>query len=67
MPDSFNYVDGTWHSIVDRTWRSIPTDHLVFILFHFLLTRGPDSLVKFYNYILQTIKGDNGADSMLVA
>ena len=25
------YVDRTWHSIADRTWRSIPTDHLCFI------------------------------------
>ena len=63
MPDSFNYVDRTRRSIADRTWRSIPTDHLDLILFHLLLKRGPDSLMEFYNYILQTIKADNDADS----
>ena len=37
MPDSFNYVDRTWHSIADRTWRSIPTDHLGLFYFIFCL------------------------------
>ena len=69
MLDSFDYVDRTWHSILDRTWhsildrtwRSFPTDHLGSILL-LLLKRGPDSQVKYYNYILQTTKGDNAAD-----
>ena len=52
MPDSFNYVGRAWHSFADRTWRSIPTDHLCFVLFHLLLKRGPDSQVEFCNYIL---------------
>ena len=52
--DSFDYADRTWHSILDRTWRSIPTDHLGSNL--------PDLQVKYYNYILQTTKGDNAAD-----
>ena len=37
MQDSFNYVYRTQHPIADRSWRSIPTDHLGFILFHLLL------------------------------
>ena len=35
MLDSFDYVDRTWHSIVDRPWNSIPTDHLHSISFFY--------------------------------
>ena len=45
MLDSFDYVDTTWYSILDRTWRPIPTDHLGSILLP-LFDRGPDSQVK---------------------
>ena len=33
MLDSFDYVDRTWHSILDRPRHSIPTDHLHSIYF----------------------------------
>ena len=62
MLDSFDYVDRTWDSILDRTWHSIQTDHLGSILLHILFKRGPDSQVKYYNYILHINKGDNAAD-----
>ena len=50
--DSFDYVD--------RTWCSIPTYHLGSISL-LLVKEGPDSQVKYYNYILQTTEGDNAA------
>ena len=67
MLDSFDYVDRTWHSILDRTWRSVQIDHLGSILL-LLLNRGLDSQVKIQQLhfegppreIMQKIMTDHG-------